>query len=64
MPEDTDMTEFLLSEAEQEIEGTSCLLEVLDQLAAVEEVARTRGFFETANALKAWLEQERAKIET
>lgn len=63
MPEDTDMSEFLLSEAEQNTETNRCMREVLDQLTAVEETARTAGFLETAEALKAWLDKERAKLE-
>jgi hypothetical protein len=63
MPEDTDMSEFLLSEAEQNTERTRYLREILDQLTAVEETARTAGFVETAEALKTWLDQEREKFE-
>ena len=64
MPEDTNMNEFLFSEAEQNTETNRCMREILDELATVEETARTAGFVETAEALKAWLERERGKLES
>jgi hypothetical protein len=64
MPEDTDMTEFLLSNTEPNVEATPYLLGILDDLEKLEKVARTGGFVETAVALKSWVEQERAKIGT
>ena len=62
MPEDTDMSEFLLSEAEQNTETNRYMQDNLGQIAAAEEKARTAGFVETAEALRAWLKREHAKL--